>query len=224
MIAAAWLVGSLGSAQDWTIQTVAVRDLRVAEHIAEDLVRGGYDAYTEFSMGDDGHQWVRVRVGCYHTRAGAEALAALLRDHASVEAAVVRRSPTAPARGCVRRVVGFRAPDPDAWTQPEPGVPIFVVEVAGVRGVVRYTAEGWRVLQEPATAALAPGSVAEPSFRQAGGVPYAFVEVRHEDGPLHLCPGRLLAQVPEAAVVEHDDVVASCSWRPPATADAAEAP
>ena len=220
LAALACLAGGAGLAQDWTIQTVAVRDLREADSIAQDLVRLGFDAYTEFSMGEAGLQWVRVRVGCFHGRRGAEAMAALLRADVTREAVVVERSPSAPARGCLRRVVGFVAPAD--LVQPEPGVPMFVVEVAGVRGVVRFLEGRWRVLQEPATEALAPGEAAPQRFRQVTFARRDYVRVRHPDGEFYVCPGRLLAQADGAAVVEDDGVVLACVWSPPA--EVAEAP
>ena len=222
LAALACLTAVAGMAQGWTVQTVAVRDLREARHVAADLVSLGYDAYTEFSMDDEGRQWVRVRVGCYHARPGAEAMAGILRGHVTKEAVAVVRTPTAPARGCVRRVVGFRAPD--TWTQPVPDVATFIVEVADVRGVIRFDDGRWRVLQEAAAEALAPGSVVGRLFRQDDSTPRPFVRVRHADGDFFVCPGTLLAQDDVAAVVEDEGVVLACTWRPPRLGTQAEAP
>lgn len=220
----ALLGGAGGLANGWTVQTVAVRDLREASSIAEDLVRLGFDAYTEFAMDAEGRQWVRVRVGCYDARPWAEALAAVLRGHVTADAAVVPHTPGAPARGCVERRIGFRSDTASSWEQPEPGAPTLVVEVAGVAGVLRFMDGAWRVLQEPATSALPPAVVAESRFRQASGTAGPFVRMAHQAADLHVCPGRLLASLDDAAIVEHGGLVSACVWVEPAAAGTAEAP
>lgn len=200
-------------AQEWTIQTVAVRDLREAQLTALDLTSLGYDAYTEFTMSEEGLQYVRVRVGCFYDVEGAERIAELLRTMVTREAVVVERSPGAPARGCLRSLVGFVPPG--AWDQPQRGVPTFVVEVAGVRGVVRFMEGRWRVMQDPAADALPPGEPGPAVFREVvvGGRPY--VRVRRDDDDLFVCAGRMLAQTEAAVVVEVDGIVLACSWTAP---------
>ncbi|MEX2501942.1 MAG: SPOR domain-containing protein [Trueperaceae bacterium] len=202
----AW-VASAAWAEGYSVQTVAVRDLRLATSVAEDLQRNGYDAYTEFAM-FRGAQWTRVRVGCFRDEAIAIAFAWILRDAGHQDAAVVERTPGAPTRGCVVRDVGFVTPD--AWTQPVAGVPTFRVEVAEVSGLLRYDGRRWQLLQAPAEDALAPREVASGRFREANGTSTPFVVVEHHEGPTLLCPGRLLASLENAVVVQHDDVVAAC--------------
>ncbi len=206
------LLAAAALAHDWTIQTVAVRDLREAQAIAADLLRLRFDAYTEFTMAN-GRQYVRVRVGCFASREDAEAVAELLRGRATREAVVIERMPGAPARGCVVRDVGFVAPD--GYRQRAPGVASFEVEVAGVAGLVRYRGGRWQVLQAPAAEALSTRVGAGRSFRQAEGVPEAFVTFAHADGPLLACAGRLLAEVDGAAIVERSGVVSACRFGPP---------
>lgn len=208
--ALACLVASGSLAQDWTIQTVAVRDLREAELFALDLTARGYDAYTEFTMSEEGLQYVRVRVGCFYGPGGAEAVASLLRAGATRDAVVVERSPGAPARGCLRRALGFVAPE--EVHQPEPGVPTFIVEVAGVRGVIRFLEGRWRVLQDPAADAIPPAPPRESRFRQVEVSQRPYVRMRHDDGDFFICPGRMLAETSTAAVVEDDGVVLACIW------------
>ena len=213
----AWTVALVlagwAAAESWTVQTVAVRDLREARSVAADLSRLGFDAYTEYTM-SRGLQYVRVRVGCFHARADADAFASLLADWAVREAVVVERTPDAPTAGCLEREVGFVAPG--AWRQRGPGVAAFEVEVAGVPGVIRYQSGRWQLLQAPATEAIADRREEGRSFVQARGTPWPFVAMRRTDGDdLLLCHGTLLAEADGAAIVEHDGVVASCRLTPP---------
>lgn len=208
LTAAAW-----GAAERWTVQTVALRDLREATSVADDLRRLGFDAYTEFTM-ENRLQYVRVRVGCFAERDGAEAMAELLRGWATRDAVVVERTPGAPARGCLVRDVGFVAPE-DGWRQRAPGVASFEVEVAGVTGLVRYRGGRWQVLQAAADDALPIAVSTERRFVQADGAPRPFVALRDPDGALLVCAGRLLAEEDGAAIVERDGVVSACRFAPP---------
>lgn len=214
--AAAWtcalLLAGTALAQTWTVQTVALRDYQEARAVAADLERSGFDAYTEFAM-DQGRQYTRVRVGCYHARGDADALAELLRARATDEAAVVPRTPGAPAAGCVRRNVGFRAPE--SYHQPIPGSATFVVDVGDVRGMIRFRNGGWELLQEPAAQALAPTRpAASTRFEQVADADPAFVRVHEERDAWIVCPGRMLAQEARAAIVEQGGVVVACIWTP----------
>lgn len=206
--AAAW-----AAAESWTVQTVAMRDLREATSVADDLRRLGFDAYTEFTMANR-LQYVRVRVGCFEERDGAEAMAALLRGWATRDAVVVERTPGAPARGCLVRDVGFVAPE-GRWRQRAPGVASFEVEVAGVTGLVRYRGGRWQVLQAAADDALPIQVSTERRFVQVDGAPRPFVALREPDGPLLVCAGRLLAEADGAAIVELDGVVSACRFARP---------
>ena len=201
------------AAESWTVQTVAVRDLREAQSVAADLDRLGFDAYTEYTM-SRGLQYVRVRVGCFHARSDADVFASLLADWAVREAVVVERTPGAPAAGCLEREVGFVAPG--QWRQRGPGVAAFEVEVAGVPGLIRYQSGRWQLLQAPATEAIADRAEEGVSFVQARRTPRPFVALRSTDGAhLLLCHGTLLAEADGSAIVEHDGVVASCRLTPP---------
>lgn len=201
---AAVVAGSV-AAQGWTVQTMALRDLDEAEARISELVELGFDAYSEFAM-SDGRQYVRVRVGCYARRAGAEALAATMRGAYTAEAVAVELSVEAGHRFCVRREVGFRA---DGWEQRAEGVAAFRVEVDGASALMRFRDGSWQVLQDGALEALPPGT--EPSegpFRPARGGAWVATEVTGR--PLRVCPGRLLAQEEGAAVVALDGAVMSC--------------
>lgn len=196
------------SAQGWTVQTVAVRDLREAELRAQELLELGFDAYTEFVM-SQGSQWVRVRVGCYATRAGAELLADTLQGDVTAEAVAVETSENAAPRACVRREIGFR--HPDDWQQLAPGAAAFRVEVDGVEALVRLQQGRWQVLQGGALEALpSPGAAETGRFEQADGPDGPWVRFMVDDLALYVCPGRLLAEDGEVAVVEHDGAVMAC--------------
>jgi hypothetical protein len=194
----------------WSVQTVAVRDLRVADGIAADLVRLGFDAYTEFAMSDAGEQWVRVRVGCFLERADADAFARLLRERYVREAVPVPWSGGASGVRCLEREVGFVAPD--GWRQQAPGLASFEVEVAGVRGLVRYRNGAWQVLQAPATEVPAAPVPEAGRFEAGSDTDPPFVLERSAAGVRFVCPGALLAQAEDAAIVEWDGVVSACRW------------
>jgi hypothetical protein len=194
----------------WSVQTVAVRDLRLANGIASDLVRLGFDAYTEFAMSDAGEQWVRVRVGCFYGRADADAFARLLRERYVREAVPVPWSGGASRVPCLQRDVGFVAPD--GWRQQAPGLPSFEVEVAGVRGLVRYRNGAWQVLQAPATEASLPLESDVGRFEASTDAGVPFVLERGAAGLRFVCAGELLAQTEDAAIVELDGVVSACRW------------
>lgn len=212
------LLAGWAAAESWTVQTLAIRDLREARSVAADLGRLGFDAYTEYTM-SRGLQYVRVRVGCFHARADAEVFATLLAGWAVREAVAVERTPGAPTEGCLEREIGFVAPG--EWRQRGPGVASFDVEVAGVPGVVRYQSGRWQLLQAPATDAVTTRRDDGSAVVQARGTPWPFVALRGTAGAdLLLCHGTLLAEVDGAAIVEHDGVVASCRLTPAGPDDA----
>lgn len=201
-------IGGTAAAEGWTVQTVAVRDLRLGDAIASELVTLGFDAYTEFVM-SDGQQWVRVRVGCYVTREDAEHFADLLRGFYTREAVVVPRSPDASPTSCLRREIGFVTPD--RWRQLLPDATTFEVEVDGVVGLVRYQGDRWQLLQRPATETLDPLPATDGPFTVAPGVSVPFVARSSGEGTLRIvCAGRLLAQTSDVAIVEHQGVVSAC--------------
>lgn len=205
------LTASAASAAGWSIQTVALRDYRDAQATAADLRDFGLDAYTEFSM-SNGVQYVRVRFGCFATREGAEELAVRLRDYLVADAVPVERTPQAPAHGCLEETTGFLKPS--VWRQVEEGVPLFEVTVAGTTAIVRHTGQAWRMVQEGMEPPAYLPSPA-PQFRQGVVLDIPVVETTVGAATVVVCPGRLLAEVGEVAIVERDDRVVSCRLLPP---------
>lgn len=204
---------ALVRAQDdgWAVQTVALRDLREAQTAAADLRAAGFPAFTEFTM-TQGLQYVRVRVGCWSAREGAEAVAELLLAGYAREAVAVPHSPDSP-RACVHLDVGFLTPS--AWEVLfVPGeAPTFRVELAGHVGHIRHDGERWSVLQGNGTPdpRRVPAPVTPYRAGEIGGSAVVFDD---RDPPgLLLCPGQLLGQVGEVAVVAWTNAVVAC--RPP---------
>ena len=155
-------------AEQWTIQTVALRDFEMAGEWIEDLRAQGLNAYHEFAM-DNGKQYTRVRFGCFSEREAAESAAAAARQQLAVvqEAAVVPLSDDAPVDPCVVHEVGFNLPD--AWgvlAVEEAGI-LFWVEVGGRRGYLAFDGGGWQVLQTLTEAEALKGT----SWLAAAGEP-----------------------------------------------------
>lgn len=199
-----WLEGG------WSVQTVALRDLKEAQRIAERLRRIGFDAYTEFAM-DRGLQFVRVRIGCFETRSSAELMADALRGNVTEAAVAVEATPGAPVRGCVRVEVGFLKPF--RWDEvARPGTaPAFVVEVAGVEAHVAHTGLNWRVLQQGEAVPAVDPALRSARFAQAvvGGA--EFVRLDDIGGSVLLCPGKLMNMVGNVAIVELGEALVACS-------------
>jgi len=217
---AAWLalvvLSAQAAAQDgepvaWAVQTVALRDYREAQAAAAELRVRDFDAYTEFAM-QDGLQFVRVRVGCFTSRAAAEAMADALRERVTNEAAVVEYTPGAPARACATSTVGFMKPS--EWEPVrEPGaIPAFNVKVSGLGARVMHDGSRWRVEQGYGPIPLR-GELPTAEFTEAvrGGV--RFVAEIVEGHSYVICPGRLLAQVGEVAIVEQGELLVACDFR-----------
>lgn len=202
-----WLVVASAAAQDvWTVQTVALRDLREARGMAAELQLHGLPAYTEFTM-QSGLQYVRVRVGCYLDRETAEAWAGLLRGGGLVNEAVPVVMDASPPAGidCVTADVGFRKPDSWSLVSGAGELPVFEVTVAGHQAYLRFDGERWRVWQgrPPAPEPLPEAANAQAMQRWGQSV------VRLTGGAF-LCPGRLLASLRDAAVVDRGDAVVAC--------------
>lgn len=194
----------------WSVQTVALRDFREANGVVEQLRGFGLDAYSEFAM-NDGHQFVRVRIGCYTSRAGAEAMAAALRGRVTAEAAAVEMTVGAPVVGCVHVDVGFRKPYAWAEVEADGVVPAFRVVVAGIPAHIVHDGTRWAVLQgddsvPPVNATLPRGSFTSTTL---GGVAMVRLAVGATD--VVLCPGTLIAEVGQVAIVELGSVVMACS-------------
>ena len=207
------MVGSAATAAGWTIQTIALRDLREAEITAEDLRQFGLDAYTEFAMWE-GEQFVRVRLGCFADRDSAEEMALRIRANLVADAVPVERTPGAPSGGCLEERTGFLYPA--EWRQVADRVPAFEIAMADTVAVVRHDGRRWRVEQDAeALPLLSPQT--PPRFRQADIFGVAVVEMLRPDGPVVVCPGRLLAEAGDVAIVDRGDRVVSCQLRSAAT-------
>jgi len=198
----------------WSVQTVALRDLREAQRVVADLRAAGFPAFTEFTMAD-GLQYVRVRAGCWTSRDGAAGVATLLLAGYAREAEVVPHSEGSPWQ-CVEVDVGFLTPA--TWTSLHGSLelPTFRVEIAGHVAHIRHDGERWSVLQGELAP---PAQRAElPTWRyRAGTVGGGAVVLDPRERPaLLLCPGELIGQVGEVAVVAWSDAVVAC--RPPAGA------
>ena len=206
-VAFAGVVAALGTGlaqTTWSVQTVALRDFREAQGVAAGLRLHGLDAYTEFTM-QSGLQYVRVRVGCTDEREVADAWAALLARSLVAEAVVVPMEGPAPRDvACVAAEVGFRKPAHWVLVSRPGELPVFEVEVADHLAYLGYDGLVWRVWQGTAPAPV-PASPARVVAARLDGRHV----VRSADGRL-LCPGRLLAGVGEAAVVELGDAIVAC--------------
>ena len=196
----------------WSVQTVALTDVGRADATAADLRAAGLPAFVEATV-RDGVTWHRVRIGCYGAEADARLIADLARAVGADAATVVPRDGTPAHVPCVAREIGFVAPD--AWRQRADGVPSFVVEVDGVRGVLRYGDGGWQLLQAPAEGGVRDRTVAQAAFAQAGPPDAPHVLWLGGDRPTPACRGALLAQTEDAAIVRTGDTVAACRLRPP---------
>lgn len=207
----AW--GGLAAAQAaWTVQTVALRDLRQANAEVSRLSGLGLPAYTQFAM-LDGLQYVRVRVGCFD-RENAERWAALLRARVTREAvALPADAPPPSGVPCVAVDVGFRKPAAWALVSRPEEQPTFRVEVAGHAAYLRYDGAGWRLWQAvaPAPEPLPPAPGA--AGRAAGAIHVAVLGgqeiVRHAVWGA-LCPGRLVAAIGDVGIVDQGDAVVAC--------------
>lgn len=205
-------LGGVALAQGWSVQTVALRDLRQADAVAGELRALGFDAYTEFAM-HDGEQYVRVRVGCYTGRDAAEAAADALAGHVTEQAVPVKLAAEGRARACVQEDIGFLKPGVWQRLDAADGLPTFRVEVGGHEARLVFTGTGWRVHQAGAQLAD-PAVPAAANFESArpGGVAWAAQEVA--DGPRMLCPGKLIGEAGAAAVVERAGAVVACRLVP----------
>lgn len=206
------LLAGAACAQDWSVQTVALRDLRQARTVVGELEALGFDAFPEFAM-HDGEQFVRVRVGCYTDRAAAEAAAQALAGHVTKQAVAVTLSTTSGADKCVREDIGFLKPK--VWKQLDPpdGLPTFDVDIGGHKARLVFTGQDWRVLQagEAFTATPAPADATFVVARPGGA---AWVAQELASGTRMLCPGKLIGTAGSAAVVERSDAVVACSLVP----------
>lgn len=212
---AAGLLLASASAQGWSVQTVALRDLRQADAVVGQLRALGFDAFSEFAM-HDGQQFVRVRVGCYTDRAAAQAAATALSGHVTRQAVVVTLGVGSKASACVSEDIGFLKPA--TWKQlpSQDGLPSFSVEIAGHRAELVFGGDGWKVVQAGATASAA-AATSSAAFVEArpGGVPWVAQELA--GGARMLCPGKLVGHAGSAAVVDRTGEVVACRLVPLST-------
>jgi len=207
------VIGGWAAAQPspgWTVQVVALRDLREAQAAVTELRVLEFDAYTEFAM-SNGHQYVRVRVGCFTTRDGADALAGVMRGRITAEAEAVEITPGAAVSGCVEEDVGFLNSYDWQLLGRASTVPSFRVELAGVVARLVHDGRRWSVLQGDGEAQVTSdltGSVARIVQRRVGGVQFAALDSL--PGPVLLCPGKLLATVADVAIVQRTDAIVAC--------------
>ena len=129
----------------WTLQTSAFSDAAPAAAAVAQLREAGFDAYSE-RFGEV----VRVRVGCFLDREGAEAVAASLAQ--STDAQIVPMNPlvTSSPTFCVRLEAGFKLPAAWGVVSNTPDGITFWVDAAG-RRYLRFDANGWRVYQNAAS-------------------------------------------------------------------------
>ena len=196
----------------WTVQVVALRDFREAQAAVTELRVLEFDAYTEFAM-SEGQQYVRVRAGCYTTREGAEAVAAVMRGRVTAEAEAVELTVGAPVIGCVEEEVGFLSSYDWRLLDTAGAVPSFRVVVSGVVARLVHDGRRWLVLQGDGEAQVS----GEPATGQArivqrrvGGGPFASLDSL--PGPVLLCPGTLLATVADVAIVQRPDAIVACRF------------
>lgn len=216
---AAWLVAvcaltAMATAQvAWTVQTVALRDLREANAEVARLSALGLPAYTEFTMAD-GLQYVRVRFGCYDRREAAEAWVALVRGRTVRDAvAVPTEAPLPNHVPCVEVDVGFLKPATWALVSRAGEQPTFRVEVGGHVAFLRHDGQGWRLWQSVAPEPEPAASVAADRGVRVGSIAGQPVARTVTDGPL--CPGTLLTSVGPVAIVDWGDAVVACRVAPP---------
>lgn len=193
----------------WTVQTVALRDLRDAEAEVNRLARLGLPAYVTFTM-VEGLQYVRVRVGCYDAREGATALATLIAGRVVGEAIAVPVDTLPPdSVGCVRFDVGFRLDTPWSLASGQGEVPLFRLEVGGQIAYLRYELERWRLWQRQA-----PDPLPSPAASAGAIRAVRLSGERAVAGPTgFLCPGELVAQAGDAAFVKVGDALVACRWQ-----------
>jgi hypothetical protein len=202
------LAGASLAQSAWTVQTFAFRDLRDAQAEVAILRALELQAYTEFTM-SNGLQYVRVRVGCFDDRAGAEAWAGLLRGAITRDAvAMPVEAPLPEHVPCVGTDVGFRKPGSWALVSAPGDLPTFQVEVAGAVAYLRHDGEAWRLWQSVAPdPAPAPAVEAQHQVR-VGSV--AGLAVARSAAAGAMCPGRLIATAGPVAIVDGGDAIVAC--------------
>lgn len=205
------LAGVAWGQQMWTVQTVALRDLRQAQAAVGQLRALGFDAYDEFAM-NDGHQFVRVRVGCFTDKDAAAAAAQALAGHVTEQAVPVPMSADAKVARCVQEDVGFLKPGTWHPVTRTDGLPAYRVSIAGLSAEVVFDGVRWRVVQDGAAPLTIDGASAGASFVKATPGGAAWVAEELPVGARLLCPGKLVTPVGDAVVVDRPGEVVACRF------------
>ena len=201
----------LAQADGWTIQTASFRNFRQATEVVEILDSLGYDAYTEFAM-LGGHQYARVRVGCFQTLSGAEQMARHLRDAITAEAVPQLLTEGATVNGCTSVTVGFFKPQSWSIFTLSSDRVVFEVVVASRVAFVQHREGNWSVLQSAPTPSSGRGDLEGP-FVQAQVAGRPLVMLQRGDRVVATCPGHLLWQSAGVAVVDDGNAILSCQPR-----------
>lgn len=199
---------ALAQADLWTVQTAAYQDYRQASSQIDELLNLGFDAYSEFAM-SGGNQYARVRIGCFTTRAAAEAFASDMRGNVTADAVAQPLSVGAAVEKCVEWDVGFLKPQVWDTVRRVPDV-LFRVELGGQAGYLQHAGSGWRFAHSPPVP-VDPASRDSSRFSEVrfGGI--NLVQARLDNGEqLNACTGDLLWQSGLTAVVERSDSVIAC--------------
>lgn len=199
----------------WTVQTVALRDYRQAQDTAVRLQEHGFPAYVEFAM-NDGHQYSRVRVGCFTARDGARALAEILRSGITKDAVVVEASTEFrnSGRACTEFQTGFMKPASWEYVGNNTEYAVFEVNIGDITAFVTHNGDAWHVMQageELSDVTLADRS-ADWSQRALPGVQQALVMKHLEGSWWYACRGNLLGVFRDVAFVETSRAVVSCRY------------
>lgn len=200
----------------WTVQTVALRDFRQAQDMVAQLQQLGFPAYTEFAM-NDGHQYTRVRVGCFTQRDGALALADELRNGVSNDAVVIEASAEFQRSGrlCTEYQTGFLKPGIWSYLGSNDNVAVFQVEVGTLTAYVAHDGIGWEVVQsfDPTFESAVVPRVPSNWRAQSSNVANQSQVMKHLEGSWwYACRGNLLGVFRDVAFVETSRAVVSCRY------------
>jgi hypothetical protein len=195
-------------AQLWTIQTAAFRDYRDAIAAVDQLKTQGFEAYTEFAMGNDNQQYTRVRIGCFDSKETAELTVQRLLGTYTKEAASVTLTPGSPIPTCLSRSIGFVMPA--TWyiyiTTPEYAV--FMVDFQGKQAFLKFDGQNWQIGQNLSELGVNASGSSPTSgyFSEIAASPYPQI-IYNNGSPLFITQGRLLWQRYDVAVIAEGDLV-----------------
>lgn len=204
-----YLFSSFGSAQQWTIQTVAFRDFRDAQAAVQQLQTLGFEGYAEFASGSDGLQYARVRVGCFDSKETAELTVKRLVGSYTKEAVAVPLSSGAPVPYCIRREIGFITPTTWYTYFTTTNEATFMVDFQGKQAFLKHDGSSWSMGQNLSEIGLSsvPASVGTTGyFGEVAASPYPQILYR-SDVIILVSQGRLLWQKGNAVVVQENDTI-----------------